>query len=387
MKRFLQALILMFVLGGMTNLAIAQDCSELFFSKYVEGTVNNRALEIYNPTADAIDLAGYAIARYSNGATDAPGNYTVELPSVMLEPYSTFVIVVDKRDVTGVCLDYPTWYGHLDIQALTDPDTGEVILDEDGNPIEGPVYEAVDECGGSFYAVHSEADYPYNAEYDLVGKAGFYCSPIYDENRMMYFNGNDAVALIKGAAAAADYSNIVDLVGVIGDNPEEDEFEGIDGWVNIVTYEDGAMDTFAVTRDRTLIRGAEVKSGDVKVLANGDSFDASEWISLPKNVFDVLGSHECDCDENTGLKDKVATTDIQIYPNPVTGNLATIEVKEAVAGISIHSVNGQAMDVSIVAEVADIIQLDVANLQAGLYMVKIKLESGTTVVEKLTISK
>ena len=387
MKRFLQAIILMFVLGGMTNVAIAQDCSELFFSKYVEGTVNNRALEIYNPTADAIDLSGYAIARYSNGATDAPGNYTVELPGVMLEPYSTFVVVVDKRDVTGVCLDYPTWYGYLNIEALTDPDTGEAILDEEGNPIEGPMYEAVDECGGSFYAVHSEADYPYNADYDLVGKAGFYCSPIYDENRMMYFNGNDAVALIKGAAAAADYSNIVDLVGVIGDNPEEDEFEGIDGWVNIVTYEDGVMDTFAVTRDRTLIRGAEVKAGGVKVLANGDSFDASEWISLPKNVFDVLGSHECDCDENTGLKDKVATTDIQIYPNPVTGNLATIEVKEAVAGISIHSVNGQAMDVSIVAEVADIIQLDVANLQAGLYMVKIKLESGTTVVEKLTISK
>jgi len=387
MKRFLQAIILMFVLGGMTNVAIAQDCSELFFSKYVEGTVNNRALEIYNPTADAIDLSGYAIARYSNGATDAPGNYTVELPGVMLEPYSTFVVVVDKRDVTGVCLDYPTWYGYLNIEALTDPDTGEAILDEEGNPIEGPMYEAVDECGGSFYAVHSEADYPYNADYDLVGKAGFYCSPIYDENRMMYFNGNDAVALIKGAAAAADYSNIVDLVGVIGDNPEEDEFEGIDGWVNIVTYEDGVMDTFAVTRDRTLIRGAEVKAGGVKVLANGDSFDASEWISLPKNVFDVLGSHECDCDENTGLKDKVVTTDIQIYPNPVTGNLATIEVKEAVAGISIHSVNGQAMDVNIVAEVADLIQLDVAHLQAGLYMVKLKLESGNTVVEKLTISK
>lgn len=388
MKRFLQAIILMFVLGSMTNVAIAQDCSELFFSKYVEGTVNNRALEIYNPTSEAIDLSGYAIARFSNGDTQAPANYTVQLPGVTLEAYSTFVVVVDKRDVTGVCLDYPTWYGHLNIEALTDPDTGEVILDEDGNAVEGPVYEAVDECDGSFYALHSESDYPYNADYDLVGKAGFYCSPIYNENRMMYFNGNDAVALIKGTSAAADYSNIVDLIGVIGEDPEEDQFDGIDAWVNIVTFEDGGIDTFAVTRDRTLIRGKEIKEGTLKVFADGDSFEPNDWISLPKNVFNVLdGTHECECDENSvGLEDKV-TADIQIYPNPVTGNLANIKVREAVAGISIHSINGQAMDVNVVTEIADVIQLDVANLQAGLYMVKIKLESGTTVVEKLTISK
>ena len=47
---------------------IAQDCSELFFSEYVEGSSNNKAVEIYNPTDAPIDLSSYSIERYSNGS-------------------------------------------------------------------------------------------------------------------------------------------------------------------------------------------------------------------------------------------------------------------------------------------------------------------------------
>ncbi|HIF15277.1 MAG TPA: lamin tail domain-containing protein [Bacteroidetes bacterium] len=40
-------------------------CTDLFFSEYVEGTHNNKALEIFNPTNDSIDLSNYRIIRYS----------------------------------------------------------------------------------------------------------------------------------------------------------------------------------------------------------------------------------------------------------------------------------------------------------------------------------
>ena len=60
--------ILFFTLTLFSSSLIAQDCSELFFSEYVEGTSNNKALEIYNPTSDAIDLNGYTIGRYANGS-------------------------------------------------------------------------------------------------------------------------------------------------------------------------------------------------------------------------------------------------------------------------------------------------------------------------------
>lgn len=47
---------------------MAQDCNDLFFSEYVEGSANNKTLEIYNPTSNAVDLSLYVIKRYSNGS-------------------------------------------------------------------------------------------------------------------------------------------------------------------------------------------------------------------------------------------------------------------------------------------------------------------------------
>ena len=53
----------------------AQDCSDLFISEYVESIHNNNDIEIYNPTASSIDLAGYTINRYSNGASSGPESF------------------------------------------------------------------------------------------------------------------------------------------------------------------------------------------------------------------------------------------------------------------------------------------------------------------------
>lgn len=44
--------------------------ADLFFSEYIEGSSNNKALEIYNGTGAAIDLAaaGYVVQMYFNGS-------------------------------------------------------------------------------------------------------------------------------------------------------------------------------------------------------------------------------------------------------------------------------------------------------------------------------
>ena len=44
--------------------------AEIFISEYVEGSSNNKALELYNPTAADISLSGYAIKVYFNGSTN-----------------------------------------------------------------------------------------------------------------------------------------------------------------------------------------------------------------------------------------------------------------------------------------------------------------------------
>ncbi|MDP2722679.1 MAG: lamin tail domain-containing protein [Bacteroidales bacterium] len=64
MKKLLLIMFAAFFSGSI----YAQECSKLFFSEYLEGAGNNKALEIYNPTNGEIDLSQYAIRRYSNGS-------------------------------------------------------------------------------------------------------------------------------------------------------------------------------------------------------------------------------------------------------------------------------------------------------------------------------
>ena len=69
----------------------AQDCSELFISEYVEGSGNSKAMEIYNPTANAISLSNYRLVRYSNGSSSGSDS-TDFTSSLSVASYSTFVI-------------------------------------------------------------------------------------------------------------------------------------------------------------------------------------------------------------------------------------------------------------------------------------------------------
>jgi hypothetical protein len=67
-------------------------CNELFISEYVEGSGNDKAIEIYNPTADTIDLTGYSVRRYSNGAVDYTAGGITNLTGT-IAPLGVFVLV------------------------------------------------------------------------------------------------------------------------------------------------------------------------------------------------------------------------------------------------------------------------------------------------------
>ena len=75
----------------------AQDCSDLFISEYVEGSGNNKAIELYNPTNAAIDLSAYQCGRFRDGSGTP---MTVQL-SGSIGAYGTYVIALDKRDPNG----------------------------------------------------------------------------------------------------------------------------------------------------------------------------------------------------------------------------------------------------------------------------------------------
>ena len=56
------------IISPITAQAVAP--GDLFFSEYIEGSSNNKALEIYNGTGSAVNLAtgGYTVQMYFNGA-------------------------------------------------------------------------------------------------------------------------------------------------------------------------------------------------------------------------------------------------------------------------------------------------------------------------------
>ncbi len=155
MKKFTSLLVLFFLFSGF--LMAQTTCADLFFSEYVEGSGNNKVLEIYNPTDQPVDLSLYVIKRYSNGSP-VP---TEELPlSGTVVPGDVFVVTNGQTDSVWV------------------PGGGYWSL-----PIE-PL----------FYA-----------------RGDFHCSGIYPAP--MYFNGDDAMTLEKVTG------QVVDIFAKTGDDP------------------------------------------------------------------------------------------------------------------------------------------------------------------------
>ena len=64
-------------------------CAQLFFSEYLEGTNGTKALELFNPSLETIDLTGYTILQYANGG--ATPSDILDLTGT-ISPFGTYVI-------------------------------------------------------------------------------------------------------------------------------------------------------------------------------------------------------------------------------------------------------------------------------------------------------
>lgn len=94
-------------LEGVVALPSGSNCSELFISEYVEGSSNNKYIEIYNPTNAVINLSGYFLELYANGASAYTSR---EVLSGTIPAYGTKVyrnsgstIYSGATTVTSVC--------------------------------------------------------------------------------------------------------------------------------------------------------------------------------------------------------------------------------------------------------------------------------------------
>jgi hypothetical protein len=95
---FKQGLLAMLVVLVSAGSALAQQ--SLFFSEYIEGSSNNKALEIYNPTADTVFLSGWAFPNVSNDpATVGEYEFWNTFPdTAFVAPDEVFVIAHPSAD-------------------------------------------------------------------------------------------------------------------------------------------------------------------------------------------------------------------------------------------------------------------------------------------------
>jgi len=338
--------------------------TDLFFSEYVEGTGNNKGVEIYNPTDHAVDLSEYYVLRFSNGNSTFTSGGATQLEGT-LEPYKTHVLINGQTTSTSF------------------------------SPACSPILQAM--------ADQLDHDYP---------------AP-------MYMNGNDAIALIKtpgGEAPNADMSNVtsVDLIGQIGlGSLIEDET----GWSYVqdstLTYNDGngdpvqgqvvnyivqdkAMDGstygpfwMSWTSNHSLIRKPTVVDG-VKV--NPTPFVVTmEWDTVPAvldslgyptytDIWTNLGSHGCVADPDyLSVGENKAMGTLNIYPNPVVSDHFTLNTSAPVESVYVFDVLGKEIYSQAFGSPVKTTDVVTNSMNKGVYVVKVVFVDSSSTTQKLLV--
>lgn len=104
--------------------------ADLYFSEYVEGSSNNKALEIYNSSASSVDLSGHTVEMYFNGGNSAGTtiNLTGTIPAngvFVLAHGSANATILAKANQTNSA----SWFNGDDAIVLKN---GSTILDSIG---------------------------------------------------------------------------------------------------------------------------------------------------------------------------------------------------------------------------------------------------------------
>lgn len=317
-------------------------CNELFFSEYVEGSGNNKALEIYNPTPNPIDLGSYRMIRYDNGNITASENAIQLLPSgVFIPAFGTYVIALNLTDPNGVGQSQPI---AVELQAKAD------TLLSDG-------------CGTA----------PGNI-------------------RTMCFNGDDALTLEKNVEGTWVK---VDIFACIGERPSNSNgtFSPTGAWTdlppfssspqNYTTAEFGPYFFRYWTQDQTLIRKPSIEGG-VTVNPQPETFNPSvQWDSLPENTFDSLGFHSCVCNI-VGINDIESASKSVIFPNPANDAI-TIKSALAIERVEIFNMIGNVVLRKETHPSETEIRMNTSLLANGIYTAQIIHTNGMSSARKIII--
>ena len=360
--------------------------TELFFSEYNEGahqagvnyggatpsTGSERAVEIYNPTTSTVSLNPYSVRRYSNGSVN---------------------VTEEERLLRSNATQQPVGVNTLASRSAFVLACGEATL---------PV---IRNAANQFSVGHAPQPVGNTV---LVGGG------------IAYFNGDDAVALVRYPSGTAGQGPgvIIDLVGVIGEQPTLQTAPCALGgnWSGFNAADDipGTPPThvFVASANQSIIRRATVSRGVRATTAQnvpgtcpptrqpGGYNIADEWYMYSTafngpggasnpggQLYDQLGNHNDYIGPFGAYQATLGTlakfdANVSVYPNPAHGT-ATVEIKDAKVGSVVLLNNlGQRISAEAKGQGQEKLTLNIAGLKPGLYFVQILSADGLTKIYK-----
>jgi hypothetical protein len=318
--------ILPVLLFSITSTVVAQDCSDLFFSEYVEGSGNNKALEIYNPTNQIINLNQYWVTRFSNGSPIYDNGGKTNLQGFIL-PHSTFILAtVTFNGMMDGVYPAPTYMNGNDAIALfKDPVGNGSYNDFLGLDLFGAIADGIlnDDEGWA----------PFTQKWIYKN--------VYKDSLLV---GKDSAFIRKYIVPEGYY------------------------WL-------------PWTSGHSLIRKSHIKHG-VRTLV--DSFNVTlEWDTVPggEDIWDYLGSHTCGCDPASSATNITQKGELFIYPNPAEAGRITLYTDEFIEWAEIFDITGKLVYKQNLEGQTGIINLSMFVSPPGIYLLKVR-SAGNNVMNR-----
>jgi hypothetical protein len=312
-------------------------CSELFFSHYIQFGGSNKAVEIYNPTTHTIDLTGYIVERWkaaSSGLISTTMNDSVHLHG-SIAPYSTFVLC-NGQMTAGFS---PACSPDLQVYAQS----------------------------------------PNNGQLDNI--YGTYGSTT---GAPMYFKGNDCLILRKPDG------NPADIFGEIGVT--------VKYWSTIAPFRGGTGEGKWISKGYMLERKSGILGGVTAFPAAVDGFNIlGAWDTIAHvypissmthqdtlDTYSLFGQHTCDC-STVGVNNIQKDDFVTVFPNPSNSGAAiTMRSSELVANVKIYDLTGALVYTETSLNKYEF-SISTRNLSKGTYIVAVTTKSGLVQRDKITV--